>query len=315
MLKREIVLPPEHLFPPDEWRVMEARYSDEFAERAETAFSLGNGFLMARLNLSSAAATVRRLREERPADYIALVHEVGLQPGEAEWWERAAAAMHVPFDDKRGIHPQDDTFLDREVWDLATTQREKFPLLLHYHPLVIYRYQVLKQSDVILAMFLLGDEFSEEQKRRNFEYYDPLTTGDSSLSACVQSIIAAEIGKHREALEYFEYALLMDLANVAGNVSDGVHIAAAAGVWSSLVFGFGGVRDFGGRLSFAPRLPRGWKELAFSLRFCDRQIRVQLTHDEECYLLDEGAPLEVTIRGEPHLLSPGTAVAIILPPP
>jgi hypothetical protein len=100
-------------------------------------------------------------------------------------------------------------------------------------------------------MFLLGNEFSEEQKRRNFEYYDPLTTGDSSLSACVQSIIAAEVGKHREALEYFEYTLLMDLANVAGNVSDGVHIAAAAGVWSSLVFGFGGVRDFGGRLSVA----------------------------------------------------------------
>jgi alpha,alpha-trehalose phosphorylase len=271
--------------------------------------------LMARLNLRSAAAAVRRLREERPADYIALVHEVGLKPGEAESWERAAAAMHVPFDEKRGIHPQDDTFLDREVWDLANTPREKFPLLLHYHPLVIYRYQVLKQSDVVLAMFLLGNEFSEEQKRRNFEYYDPLTTGDSSLSACVQSIIAAEIGKHREALEYFEYALLMDLANVAGNVSDGVHIAAAGGVWSSLVFGFGGVRDFDGRLSFAPRLPRGWTELAFSLRFCDRQIRVQLTHDEERYLLDEGAPLEVTIRGEPHLLSPGTAVAIKLPPP
>ncbi len=107
----------------------------------------------------------------------------------------------------------------------------------------------------------------------------------------------------------------MDLANVAGNASDGVHIAAAAGVWSCLVFGFGGVRDFDGRLSFTPRLPRDWTELAFSLRFRDRQIRVQLTHDVERYLLDQGAALEVTIRGEPHLLSPGTAVAIKPPPP
>ena len=271
--------------------------------------------LMARLNLHSAAATVRRLREERPADYITLVHQLGLKSGEAESWEHAAAAMHVPFDDKRGIHPQDDTFLDREVWDLATTPLEKFPLLLHYHPLVIYRYQVLKQSDVVLAMFLLGNEFSKEQKCRNFEYYDPLTTGDSSLSACVQSIIAAEIGKHREALEYFEYALLMHLANVAGNVSDGVHIAAAAGVWSSLVFGFGGVHDFDGRLSFAPRLPRAWNELAFSLRFCGRQIRVKLTHDEERYLVEEGEPLNVLVRGESHLLSPDTPVCIKLPPP
>ena len=266
--------------------------------------------LMARLNLNFAAATVRRLRADRPGDYTALAHEVGLNPDEVESWERAAAAMYVPFDDERGIHPQDDTFLEREVWDLAGTPPENFPLLLHYHPLVIYRHQVLKQADIVLAMFLLGDEFTEEQKRRNYDYYDPLTTGDSSLSACVQSILAAEIGHERQAIEYFNYALLMDLANVAGNVSNGVHIASAAGVWSSLVFGFGGVRDFEGQLSFSPNLPHVWNMLAFSLRFRDRQIRVQLTHDEERYLLDEGVALEVTIRGEPHLLSPGTAIAI-----
>jgi alpha,alpha-trehalose phosphorylase len=271
--------------------------------------------LMARLNLNYAAATLRRLREERPDDYTAIVHEVALQPGEIESWERAAAAMHVPFDAQRGIHPQDDAFLSREIWDLDSTPPEKFPLLLHYHPLVIYRHQVLKQADIVLAMFLLGNEFSEEQKRRNFDYYDPLTTGDSSLSACVQSIIAAEIGNERQALEYFEYALLMDLADVAGNASDGVHIASAAGVWSSLVFGFGGVRDFDGRLSFMPNLPRAWSELAFSLRFRDRQVRVQLSHDEECYLVDEGAPLEIIIRGEPHLLSPGSPVTIKRSPP
>jgi alpha,alpha-trehalose phosphorylase len=218
------------------------------------------------------------------------VHDVKLQPGEVESWERAAAAMHVPFDEDRGIHPQDDTFLDREVWDLDSTPREKFPLLLHYHPLVIYRYQVLKQADIVLAMFLLGNEFSQEQKRRNFEYYDP-------------------------ALEYFEYALHMDLGDVAGNASDGVHIASAAGVWSALVFGFGGVRDFDGQLSFAPTLPRSWKELAFSLQFRGRQIRIQLSHDEEQYLLDQGDPLKVIIRDESHLLTPGTAVVIKVSPP
>ena len=270
--------------------------------------------LMARLNLNSAAAAVRRLREERPRDYTALVHAVRLQPREVESWERAAAAMHVPFDDEHRIHPQDETFLDREVWDLDSTPREKFPLLLHYHPLVIYRHQVLKQADIVLAMFLLGNEFPEEQKRRNFNYYDPLTTGDSSLSACVQSIIAAEIGNERQAREYFQYALLMDLGNVAGNASDGVHIASAAGVWSSLVFGFGGVRDFEGRLSFDPRLPRTWNELAFSLRFRGRQLRIKLSHDEERYLVETGDALNVLIRGESHLLGPGTPVVIKRPP-
>jgi alpha,alpha-trehalose phosphorylase len=266
--------------------------------------------LMARLNLKFAASTVHWMRAERPGDYAALVRKVGLHPAELGSWERAAAAMHVPFDTDRGIHQQSDAFLDREMWDLDNTPREKFPLLLHYHPLVIYRHQVLKQADIVLAMFLLGNEFSEEQKRRNFDYYDPITTGDSSLSACVQSIIAAEVGNERQALEYFEYALLMDLADVAGNASDGVHIASAAGVWSALVFGFGGVRDFDGRLSFTPALPRSWKELAFSLHFRDRQIRVQLTYEEQRYTLDKGAPLEVTIRGEPHLLSLGAPVAI-----
>jgi alpha,alpha-trehalose phosphorylase len=270
--------------------------------------------LMARLNLNSAAAAVRRLREERPKDYTALAHAVRLQPREIESWERAAAAMHIPFDDERGIHPQDETFLDREVWDLDGTPRGKFPLLLHYHPLVIYRHQVLKQADIVLAMFLLGNEFPEEQKRRNFDYYDALTTGDSSLSACVQSIIAAEIGNERQACEYFQYALLMDLGNVAGNASDGVHIASAAGVWSSLVFGFGGVRDFEGRLSFDPRLPRAWNELAFSLRFRGRQLRIKLSHDEERYLVERGDPLNVLVRSESHLLSPGTPIAIKLPP-
>src|SRR5262249_42378816 len=262
--------------------------------------------LMARLNLSYAASSVRLLREQRPEAYTALAHEVGLGPDEVESWERAAVAMHIPWDPERGIHPQDDTFLKREVWDLANTPREKFPLLLHFHPLVIYRYQVIKQADIVLAMFLLGNEFSQEQKQRNYEYYDPLTTGDSSLSACVQSILAAEIGHERQALQYFNYALLMDLADIAGNTSNGVHIASAAGGGSSLVFGFGGVRDFDGDLSFEPALPSVWNCLSFSLRFRDRQIRVRLTHDEEHYLVEAGDPLVVTVRGERLTLVPGT---------
>ncbi len=270
--------------------------------------------VMARLNLKFAATSLRKLREEHPADYTALVSQVGLEEGEIESWERAAAGMYVPYDDERGVHPQDDTFLSREVWDLDSTPPEMFPLLLHYHPLVIYRKQVLKQADIVLAMFLLGNEFSLEQKRRNFDYYDPLTTGDSSLSACVQSIIAAEIGDARQALEYFNYALLMDLGDIAGNASSGVHIASAAGVWSALIFGFGGVRDYDGELSFAPSLPRLWEELAFSLRFGDRQIRVRLSHQEESYLVETGEPLAVTIRGEKHLLDPGTPLSLNPPP-
>ena len=267
--------------------------------------------LMARENLRAAVTTVRWLEDERPQDYIALLDTVDLRPAEVVEWEAAADAMYVPYDEIRGIHPQDEAFLDREIWDLENTPPDKFPLLLHYHPLVIYRFQVLKQADIVLAMFLLGDEFSAEQKRRNFDHYDRLTTGDSSLSACVQSIVAAEVGRGDDALEYFGHALLMDLANVAGNSSDGVHVASAAGVWASLVNGFGGVRDHGGRLTFDPRLPAGWRSLSFSLRFHDRQLRLRLTPTEEQYLVAEGDALEITVRGTRHVLAPGTA--LILP--
>jgi alpha,alpha-trehalose phosphorylase len=267
---------------------------------------------MARLNLNWAAMAVRRLSRERPADYAALCKDVGLDDDEIADWEQAAAAMYVPYDAERGVHPQDESFLEREVWDLQTTPRERFPLLLHYHPLVIYRYQVLKQADVVLAMYLLGNEFDAAQKRRNFDYYDPLTTGDSSLSACMQAIVAAEIGNEAKALEYFDYALMMDLADLAGNVSDGVHVASTGGVWQALVFGFGGVRDYDGALRIDPRLPSSWDRLAFPLRFRDRQLRIELTHDRETYALEEGDDLEVTVRGEAHWLRVESPLEIVL---
>jgi alpha,alpha-trehalose phosphorylase len=259
--------------------------------------------LMARANLAYAARTLRDHAVEEPEAYAALAADLGLRPEELERWERAASAMHVPYDERRGIHPQDASFLDRKVWDLEHTPPDQFPLLLHHHPLVIYRHQVIKQADVVLAMLVLGNEFSAVEKRANFDYYDALTTGDSSLSACIQSIVAAEIGDQERAMEYFRFALLMDLADVAGNASDGVHIACAAGVWQALVFGFGGVRDFDGQLTIDPHLPREWESLSFSLRFRGRQLRVALTHDGERYDLDHGAPIEIGIRGERRTLA------------
>ena len=259
--------------------------------------------LMARLNLNYAVATLQRLEAERPEAHAALCLELGVDPSEPDSWARAARAMHIPHDPVRDITPQDDTFLSREPWDLDRTPPDKFPLLLHYHPLAIYRHQVLKQADVVMAMFLLGNEFALEQKRRNFEYYDPLTTGDSSLSAAIQSIVAAEIGDERAATRYFDFALLMDLADVAGNVSDGVHVASSAGVWMSLVFGFGGIRDYDGALSIDPRLPHRWRSLSIPIRFQDRQLRITLTHDQERYALEDGRPLTLTVRGQSRTLT------------
>jgi alpha,alpha-trehalose phosphorylase len=260
--------------------------------------------LMARANLEYAVEVVGWMREAEPDHFRHLVHETGLEEGEEERWAEAAAAMFVPYDEERRIHPQDANFLEGERWNFEGTPRDHYPLLLNYHPLVIYRHQVIKQADVVLAMVLLGDQFSIEQKQRNFDYYDPLTTGDSSLSACVQSVLAAEIGYEEKALEYFQYALLMDLADVAGNVVDGAHIASTGGVWMALVYGFGGMRDHGGKLSFDPRLPLPWRGLRFPLRYHDRRIEVDLSHERTVLTLSEGEPLTVSFRGQDIELRP-----------
>lgn len=270
--------------------------------------------VMARYNLQRAAEAVRFIEANRPDNYRAMAKRVDLRDGEVAEWERCAAGMMIPFDEHLGIHPQDAHFLEREMWDLEHTPVEKRPLLLHYHPLVIYRFQVLKQADVVLALFLRGDEFTLEQKKADFDYYDPITTGDSTLSAVVQSIMAAEVGYHDLALRYFHAALFVDLDDRHANTSDGVHVASTGGVWSALVAGFGGFRDLGqGRWYLDPRLPDGWDHLTFRLTL--RGTRVRVTVREACLdveVEDGTATLTLDVRGEPVEVGPGAPVTVTL---
>ncbi|MEO1064183.1 MAG: glycosyl hydrolase family 65 protein [Actinomycetota bacterium] len=265
---------------------------------------------MARFNLALAARTIDELQRSDPDAYDRLVERTGLGPDETADWARAAEAMFLVYDHDLGIHPQDDSFLEKEQWDFEGTPPEQYPLLLNYHPLVIYRFQVLKQADVVLAMFLLGEHFSSEQKRRNFDYYDPITTGDSSLSPCAQSVIAAEIGEHELARRYFHLSLYMDLCNVHGNTVDGVHVACCGGVWMALVQGFAGMRDHHG-LAFDPRLPPGWESMAFQLAWHGRRIDVRLGRDQiELDLVGDGEPVQVLVRDEVVDITPGATTTV-----
>ena len=235
--------------------------------------------VMARFNLRYAARTVRFLAEWNPDAFDALCRVTDLELQELDDWDAAADAMFVPFDEELGINPQDSEFLELEPWDWESTPPDKFPLLLNYHPLVIYRHQVLKQADVVLAMFLRSERFPVEQKRRNFDFYDPITTGDSSLSSCVQAVIAAEVGYDELALEYFTRALYLDLCDSHGNTADGVHVANAGGVWAGIVHGFAGMVEQGNHLEFTPRLPAGWEGLNFQLQRHGTTVRVDLDPD------------------------------------
>jgi alpha,alpha-trehalose phosphorylase len=249
--------------------------------------------VMARFNMEYAVSTAELLAESDPETYAALCRRTGLTSEEIAGWRRAAGAMYLKFDTELGIHPQDENFLERERWDIRGTPADKYPLLLHFHPLVIYRHQVLKQADVVLAMYLRPEHFDIEQKRRNFDYYDPLTTGDSSLSACVQSIVAAEVGRDDLALDYFLQAVYLDLQDMHGNTADGAHIANAGGVWATLMHGFAGMVDTGQALRFTPRVPQSWNGIR--LRLVRHQVlaEIEVDHKQCTVRVLDGGPLPV----------------------
>ncbi len=206
------------------------------------------------------------------------------------------------------------------MWDLERTPIEHRPLLLHYHPLVIYRLQVIKQTDVVLAMFLQGDHFSDEHKRANFEYYDPITTGDSSLSEVMQGIMAAEVGYRDLAYRYFHGALFVDLADRHNNASDGVHVASSGGVWSAVAFGFGGFRDHAGNFTFDPRIPKDWEEFSYRLSLRGTRVRVTVRHDQIAFAIEAQEPdrvgqlwnRQVSVRGEKIVLDAESVTVVEL---
>jgi len=261
--------------------------------------------LMARRNLLAAADAAKQYTER--------ASELGVSDGESAGWRDAGQAMTIPFDQARGVHAQAEGFTRHQAWDFARTPAGQYPLMLHFPYFDLYRKQVVKQADLVLAMHLCGSAFTPEQKARNFEYYERLTVRDSSLSACTQAAIAAEVGHLELAFDYLGEAALMDLHDLEHNTRDGVHIASLAGTWVALVSGFGGLRDADGTFGFAPRLPAGLARLAFTLFIRGRRLRVEITHAEARYALADGDRLEIVHHGRPVSLSAGKPQARPIP--
>jgi alpha,alpha-trehalose phosphorylase len=251
--------------------------------------------LMAQRNLLAASDAAERHHDE--------ARTLEVDVAEITGWRRAAAAMVVPFDHALGVHSQSERFTDHEIWDFEATSPQDYPLLLHFPYFDLYRKQVVKQADLVLAMFLRGDAFTSEQKRINFEYYEKLTVRDSSLSACCQSVIAAEVGHLALAYDYLAEAALMDLGDVEHNTRDGLHMASLAGTWIGLVAGLGGMREFGPTLKFAPQLPEGIDRLSFNIEFRGRRLHVETTPSTTSYVLKRGDDLEILHFEKPFTVS------------
>jgi alpha,alpha-trehalose phosphorylase len=240
--------------------------------------------------------------------------ELGVDDEEAASWRDAAQAMMIPYDDEQAVHCQAETFTQHEVWDFEATAPEEYPLLLHFPYFDLYRKQVVKQADLVLALHLRGDVFSDEEKARDFAYYERLTVRDSSLSACTQAVVAAEVGHLELAYDYFREAALIDLDDLQHNTRDGLHIASLAGTWIGAVAGFGGMRDHDGVLSFTPRLPDALSRLTFRLCVRGQRLLVEVGHEHATYSLLEGSSLEIVHHGKSATVTAQRPVSRRIPP-
>lgn len=270
---------------------------------------------MAQRHLQRAVQAWERLSAQRPEALAALAARIGLDADDVALWRRAAAAMHLPLDAALGIHPQDDGFLDKPRWPFPRREGPHRPLLLDYHPLTLYRHQVCKQADVVMALVLAGDGIDLGAKRRDFDYYEAVTTHDSTLSAPVFGILASEVGHDGKAWQYFDASLRVDLDDLHGNTDHGVHMAAMAGSWLGLVQGFGGLRVAEGRLRFAPTLPAAWKGYGFNLRWRGCALRVDVDARGVRYRLDEGDALAFGHAGSEVVLEAGSEALLPLAVP
>ena len=247
--------------------------------------------IMARDNLLHASTYLEDIRNMNSDLFEDIMEKFNVSIKEISDWDKAAQMMRIPYNSNLSLYCQDDAFLTRPVWDFGGTPESKYPLLLHFHPLTIYRYQVIKQADLVMALFLQGNHFSISDKKRNFDYYEKLTTGDSSLSACIQGIMGMEIGYLDLGIKYFKQTALIDINDLNGNVCDGVHTASMAGSWMMVVFGFAGMRDSGGPLCFSPRLHSSLEEISFKINYSSCILSIKISSIQVVYTLLEGTSL------------------------
>jgi alpha,alpha-trehalose phosphorylase len=245
--------------------------------------------LMAARNLRAGADVAERW-PERAA-------ELDVTADEIAGWRAAADAVVIPYDAELGVTAQADGFTRYRRWDTDLIGPEQRPLLLHAPYYLLYSSRIVKQADLVFALYLCGDCFDSDQKRRDFDYYEPITVRDSSLSASIQAVVAAEVGRLELAYDYFRETALVDLHDMDGNTADGLHLASLAGAWLVAVAGFGGLRDHGETLDFSPRLPPALGRLRFRLVYRGRRLCVDMQAGCAVYELLEGDPIEVRHYG------------------
>lgn len=234
--------------------------------------------------------------------FITLLKKINLREDEIEIFQKAGDNMYLPYDETLKINPQDDSFLQKEKWDINSIPKDSFPLLLHYHPLHIYRHQICKQADTVMAHFILEDAQSEETMKNSLLYYEKITTHDSSLSKPIFCIMAARLGMEEKAYKYFGDSAKLDLLDLNRNTEDGVHIANMAGSYLMIVYGFAGFRLKESGISFWPMIPNEWNVYCFRIVYKNSRIKVSINKEECIFSLEKGKGKKIIVYGKSYIL-------------
>lgn len=285
-----------------EFRILGVTGPDEYTALIDNNWYTNR---MAQAHLRLAADTADRLAREAPDRWVTTCVRIGLTADEIARWRAAADAMRLPFDAARGLDAQDDSFLDKPEWDIAGTPANGFPLLLHHHPMTLYRHQVAKQADLVLALVLAGDGVDLTRKTRAFDHYARVTVHDSTLSDASFAILACEVGRMEAAMRHFRAAAFVDLHDLHRNTDHGAHMAAMGGSWQALVWGFGGFRPTGTALRFAPVLPRAWDGYRFTMLWRGTRFAVSVETGAVIYRHLDGPPLDLAHRDTRFTLASG----------
>ncbi|QUL53074.1 family 65 glycosyl hydrolase [Paenibacillus tritici] len=258
--------------------------------------------LMAKKLFEFTLDTVAEMKQKVPDEYAAVAAATALRDEELADWDNKREHMKIPLDTESGVYEEHDGFFDMPHIDIHSIPVTEFPLYSNWSYDRLYRYDMIKQPDVLMFMFLYNGEFSREAKLANYEYYESRCIHESSLSPSIHSILACEIGKPEEAYQFFEFATRLDLDNYNRNTREGLHTTSIAAAWMNIVYGFGGMRSDGPCLSFRPTLPRQWTSYSFQVRYEGVLLGITVNKDSVGFRAVDGGRTEVLIYDQPVIV-------------
>jgi maltose phosphorylase len=260
--------------------------------------------------LEYALENIEIVKTDHISDYTRIKEKVNFSDDELSQWKKVADAMYFPFSDKYDVNLQQDGFLDKELISVADLDPSQRPINQYWSWDRILRSPYIKQADVLQGFYMFEDHFSTEELEKHFDFYEPFTVHESSLSPCVHSIQAAKLNRMEQAYEFYLRTSRLDLDDYNCEVEEGLHITSMAGTWMSIVEGFGGMRVLNNTLYFSPKIPKEWNSYSFKVNFRNQVITVNVTQNGTHFEIDGTNEITILVNGELVTISPNNLVTV-----